>query len=77
MCAVPIMIFMVLLPFVGIAAYTYMIYGNKSSNSGAYIDPGVHTVAGHKRQLKNGNVIWIKPYPKTKPDGILWNLKSL
>ena len=73
MCAVPIMIFMALMPFVGIAAYAYIIYGSKSSNSGGYTAPGVHTVAGHERHLKNGNVIWINPYPKTNPDGILWN----
>ena len=72
MCAVPIMIFMALLPFAGIAAYTYMLYGEKSSTSG-YVAPGVHTVAGHERHLQNGSVVWINPYPRTNPDGILWN----
>ncbi|HHU70617.1 MAG TPA: hypothetical protein GXZ21_01120 [Clostridiales bacterium] len=72
MCAVPIMIFMALLPFAGIAAYSYMLYGEKSSTSG-YVAPGVHTVAGHERHLQNGSVVWINPYPRTNPDGILWN----
>lgn len=73
MCAVQIMIFMALLPFAGIAAYTYMLYGEKSSSSGGYAAPGVHTVAGHERHLQNGSVVWINPYSRTNPDGILWN----
>lgn len=72
MCTVPIMIIATILPFVGVAAYIYMLYGNHSKNSNKGY-PGVHYVAGHKRVLADGRTIWIRPYPRTNPDGILWN----
>lgn len=70
---IPIMIFMILLPFalVGIAAYAMFSDESNSGNEVAAV--GVHEVEGHLRHLSNGQVVYVRPYLRTNPDGILTN----
>ena len=71
--AIPIMVFMIILPFAIVGVVAYAMYSEDSSSTVVSNTVGVHEVNGHLRHLSDGRVVYVRPHLRTNPDGILTN----
>ncbi|MDF2544533.1 MAG: hypothetical protein K0S47_4251 [Herbinix sp.] len=73
MATFPIMLFLTLLPFIGIGLMVYAYVNSNDNNTVTIGDPGVYEVSGHYRHTPSGGLTYVDPYLRTYPDGILTN----
>lgn len=68
--AIPIMIILIVLPFIAVGLVAYAMYSDTQTDASQV---GVHNVEGHVRTLSDGRMVYVQPYLRTNPDGILMN----